>query len=369
MRARVGRRGASPCCWLVIALPALGAAILLVGGPLGQGTPRQARPSDRGRACPVAVVRGQPGHVHHLLGRDSDDRQVGQHLFTWFEAGGLQVGVRPALRPAVGAVPAADHRCRVADPHLLDRLHGARPAAAALLRLPQPLRRGDARRWCSSANYLGLFLGWEGVGLASYLLIGFWQYKHSAAAAAKKAFIVNRVGDIGLSLGVAPLLHDLRHHRLHHDQREPRPTRPRRTMTALGLLLLLAACGKSAQVPLQSWLLDAMEGPTPGVGPDPRRDDGHGRRLPDRPLQLHLRLRAARPHRGGHRRDGHAAVRRDHRVREGRHQEGAGRLDDEPDRLHDARRRASASRATRSRSSTCSPTASSRPTCSSAPAR
>src|SRR5919112_53442 len=53
-----------------------------------------------------------------------------------------------------------------------------------------------------AANYLGLFLGWEGVGLASYLLIGFWQYKHSAAAAAKKAFIVNRVGDIGLSMGV-----------------------------------------------------------------------------------------------------------------------------------------------------------------------
>ena len=108
-----------------------------------------------------------------------------------------------------------------------------------------------------------LFLGWEGVGLASYLLIGFWQYKHSAAAAAKKAFVVNRVGDIGLSLGDRADLRDLRHHRLHHDQSRPPPDASEATMTALGLLLLLAACGKSAQVPLQSWLLDAMEGPTP----------------------------------------------------------------------------------------------------------
>ena len=78
-----------------------------------------------------------------------------------------------------------------------------------------------------SANYLGLFLGWEGVGLASYLLIGFWQHKHSAAAAAKKAFLVNRVGDIGLSLGIALMFVDLRHHRLLDDQRDARARRPR----------------------------------------------------------------------------------------------------------------------------------------------
>ena len=69
-----------------------------------------------------------------------------------------------------------------------------------VLRLPQPVRRRDADAG-ARRNYLGLFLGWEGVGLASYLLIGFWQHKHSAAAAAKKAFVVNRVGDIGMSLG------------------------------------------------------------------------------------------------------------------------------------------------------------------------
>ena len=62
-----------------------------------------------------------------------------------------------------------------------------------------------------SENYLGLFLGWEGVGLASYLLIGFWQHKPSAAAAAKKAFVINRVGDIGLSLGDHADVRHLRH--------------------------------------------------------------------------------------------------------------------------------------------------------------
>ena len=94
-------------------------------------------------------------------------------------------------------------------------------------------------------------------------------------------------------------------------------------------------------------------GPDPGVGADPRGDHGDRRRLPDRPLQLHLRARADRADRGGRRRRRHAAVGCDHRVRQGRHQEGPGRFDDEPDRLHDARRRARRRAATRSRSSTC----------------
>ena len=112
-------------------------------------------------------------------------------------------------------------------------------------------------------DYLGLFLGWEGVGLASYLLIGFWQHKTSAAVAAKKAFVVNRVGDIGMALGDHADLRHLRHHRRSRASRAAAGARRPRTLTVLGLLLLLAACGKSAQVPLQSWLLDAMEGPTP----------------------------------------------------------------------------------------------------------
>lgn len=109
-------------------------------------------------------------------------------------------------------------------------------------------------------NYVGLFIGWEGVGLASYLLIGFWQFKPSAAVAAKKAFVVNRVGDFGLLVGMFVIwttfgslaFKDI-----------PVNGAESGTTLAIGLLLLLGACGKSAQLPLQSWLLDAMEGPTP----------------------------------------------------------------------------------------------------------
>ncbi|MER6510120.1 NADH-quinone oxidoreductase subunit L [Nonomuraea sp. NPDC001636] len=113
-------------------------------------------------------------------------------------------------------------------------------------------------------NYVGLFIGWEGVGLASYLLIGFWQFKPSAAVAAKKAFVVNRVGDFGLLVGMFIIwtsfgtlaFKDL-------GAKIGAGGASDGTMLAIGLLLLLGACGKSAQLPLQSWLLDAMEGPTP----------------------------------------------------------------------------------------------------------
>ena len=111
-------------------------------------------------------------------------------------------------------------------------------------------------------NYLVLFVGWEGVGLASYLLIGFWQHKPSAAAAGNKAFVMNRVGDLGMTMAVMTMLAlfgssafvDVNHAAAGLDPF---------WATTLGLLLLLGACGKSAQVPLQAWLLDAMEGPTP----------------------------------------------------------------------------------------------------------
>ncbi|MFG1705563.1 NADH-quinone oxidoreductase subunit L [Nonomuraea sp. M3C6] len=112
-------------------------------------------------------------------------------------------------------------------------------------------------------NYVGLFIGWEGVGLASYLLIGFWQFKPSAAVAAKKAFVVNRVGDFGLLVGmflILPAFGTLSFKGI-AEYNGPAPSQG--ILLAIGLLLLLGACGKSAQLPLQSWLLDAMEGPTP----------------------------------------------------------------------------------------------------------
>ncbi len=111
-------------------------------------------------------------------------------------------------------------------------------------------------------NYLGLYVGWEGVGLASYLLIGFWAHKPSAATAAKKAFVVNRVGDIGLAIALMVMFAYIGSISF-EGVFAAAPQVGEGALTAIGLLLLLAACGKSAQVPLQSWLGDAMEGPTP----------------------------------------------------------------------------------------------------------
>jgi NADH-quinone oxidoreductase subunit L len=111
-------------------------------------------------------------------------------------------------------------------------------------------------------NYLVLYVGWEGVGLTSYLLIGFWQFKPAAAVAAKKAFVVNRVGDLGMSLAIM-LMFAVFGSVTFTGVFGQAGAAGQDVLTALGLLLLLGACGKSAQLPLQSWLLDAMEGPTP----------------------------------------------------------------------------------------------------------
>ncbi|WP_392507417.1 NADH-quinone oxidoreductase subunit L [Naumannella halotolerans] len=111
-------------------------------------------------------------------------------------------------------------------------------------------------------NYLVLFVGWEGVGLASYLLIGFWQHKPSAAAAARKAFVINRVGDLGMVVAIMAMLALFGSVAFGVVDAEAASLSPF-WATLIGLMLLLGACGKSAQVPLQSWLLDAMEGPTP----------------------------------------------------------------------------------------------------------
>src|SRR5215203_6130458 len=246
--------------WLVIALPALGAVILLVGGPLAKGRLDKQGPL-LGVAMPLLSFLIAVAMFVTMLGKGSDDRQVSQHLFTWFEAGGLNVGFDLLYDPLsamflllITGVGSLIHIYSVGymehDPRRRRFFGYLNLFVAAMLML------------VLSANYLGLFLGWEGVGLASYLLIGFWQHKPSAAAAAKKAFIVNRVGDIGLSMGIALMFTTfgtVDFSTVSELAGEASET----TMTVLGLLLLLAACGKSAQVPLQSWLLDAMEGPTP----------------------------------------------------------------------------------------------------------
>jgi NADH-quinone oxidoreductase subunit L len=111
-------------------------------------------------------------------------------------------------------------------------------------------------------NYLILFIGWEGVGLASYLLISFWQERPAAAAAGKKAFVMNRVGDLGLLAAIFAML-ALFGSSSFSDVAAGAGQLSAAWATFIGFMLLLAACGKTAQFPLQAWLLDAMEGPTP----------------------------------------------------------------------------------------------------------
>jgi len=116
-------------------------------------------------------------------------------------------------------------------------------------------------------NYLLMFIGWEGVGLASYLLIGFWFTKDSAASAGKKAFIVNRIGDFGFLIGLFLMIQHFGSLNFTQVFAQVQPIAPETAsaglVTAIGILLMVGACGKSAQIPLYVWLPDAMEGPTP----------------------------------------------------------------------------------------------------------
>ena len=110
--------------------------------------------------------------------------------------------------------------------------------------------------------YLLLYVGWEGVGLASYLLIGFWNYNPAYATAANKAFVANRVGDFGLSIAIMIMF--CQFGKVDFASVDAGVGQASQgVITAMGLFLLLGACGKSAQFPLQSWLGDAMAGPTP----------------------------------------------------------------------------------------------------------
>ena len=111
-------------------------------------------------------------------------------------------------------------------------------------------------------SYLNLYVGWEGVGLASYLLIGFWNQKPAYATASKKAFVMNRVGDMGLSFAIMIAFATMGTVSF-EGVKEAAERAGTPALTAMGIMLLVAAAGKSAQFPLQAWLGDAMAGPTP----------------------------------------------------------------------------------------------------------
>jgi NADH-quinone oxidoreductase subunit L len=248
--------GAFSLLWLVVAIPAVSAAVILLAG-------RAARPWGHLLGCVAPIASFALGAVMFaaMLGLGPEDRAVSQQLYTFIPLASYHVEASLLLDQlsmcfvllitGVGSIIHVYSIGYMAHDERRSRFFGYLNLFVAAMLL---LVLAD--------DFLVLFIGWEGVGLASYLLIGFWQHKHSAATAAKKAFVVNRVGDLGLSIAVMLMIATFGTSSftgVFGGVAEAGTG----IATALGLLLLLGACGKSAQFPLQSWLLDAMEGPTP----------------------------------------------------------------------------------------------------------
>jgi NADH-quinone oxidoreductase subunit L len=246
--------GALKLSWLLLAFPLFGAVVLLLGG-------RRTNRWGHLLGCAMPVAAFVYGAIAYFTLLADTHREQDQHLYTYILVGRFQASVNLLVDPlsicfvllitGVGSLIIIYSVGYMAhDPNRRKFFGYMDLFLAAMLLL------------VLADNYLVLYVGWEGVGLASYLLIGFWQDRNSAAVAAKKAFVVNRVGDAGLTLAIflmfsafgttsfTGVFHQV-------------PSGGSGVATALGFLLLLGACGKSAQVPLQSWLLDAMEGPTP----------------------------------------------------------------------------------------------------------
>jgi len=242
--------------WLLIALPLIGAAVLLLGG-------RRLTPIAPVLGCVAPVAAFVVGVVLFvsMVGRAPEERAISAPLYDFFTVGDYSVSVGLLLDQlsmafvllitGVGSLIHIYSIGYMAHDENRQRFFGYLNLFVAAMLL---LVLAD--------DYLILYVGWEGVGLASYLLIGFWQHKDSAAVAAKKAFVVNRVGDLGMSLAVMSIV--IVFGTTAFAAVFPAAAdAPQDWLVAIGLLLLLGACGKSAQFPLQSWLLDAMEGPTP----------------------------------------------------------------------------------------------------------
>ncbi|MCM6775339.1 NADH-quinone oxidoreductase subunit L [Nocardia sp. CDC159] len=242
--------------WMLPALPLAGAVILLLAG----------RISDRwghwlGCLTALASFGVAVWAFVDMLGKATDERAYHYNFFSWTPVAGLNVDFALGLDQLsmcfallITGVGSLIHIYSVGymshDPDRRRFFAYLNLFLAAMLVL------------VLANNYLVLYLGWEGVGLASYLLIGFWYQKPSAATAAKKAFVVNRVGDMGLAIALFAMFAtfgSVDYGTVFAGAGQASET----MLTVIGLLLLLGACGKSAQVPLQSWLGDAMEGPTP----------------------------------------------------------------------------------------------------------
>ena len=252
----VAAEGIFSYAWLMIAIPAVVALLLLV---LGKAT--NSFGHWIATLAPIASFGLAVVYFVDLLGRAPDARAVGLNLYTWISSGSWTIDVGLLIDPLsilfallITGVGAIIHVYSIGymahDPNKRRFFAYLNLFIAAMLIL------------VLADNYLVLFVGWEGVGLASYLLISFWQERPSAAAAGKKAFVMNRVGDLGLLVAAFTML-AMFSSTSFADVNAGAPHLSTGWATFIGFMLLLAACGKSAQVPLQAWLLDAMEGPTP----------------------------------------------------------------------------------------------------------
>ncbi|GAA3395583.1 NADH-quinone oxidoreductase subunit L [Cryptosporangium minutisporangium] len=248
--------GSLSLIWLLIALPLVGATVLFLLG-------RRANAWGHLLGCATVGIAFVLGVVQflQLRGLDGESREISQQLFTFIDVGSLKVEAGLLYDPLssvfVLLITGVGFLIHVYSIGYMSHDEGRRRffamlnlfVAAMLL-----LVLGD--------SFVALYVGWEGVGLASYLLIAFWYTRPEAATAAKKAFIMNRVGDVGLALGIFLMFATLGETSFEGvfssvDQLSST------TVTILALLLLLGACGKSGQFPLQAWLPDAMAGPTP----------------------------------------------------------------------------------------------------------
>jgi len=243
--------------WLVPALPLAGFAIdLFAGRRLGRYAGWLASGLLAGSfVVALAIFVG-------MTGQPGGERLFVQHLFDWVSAGAFRVGADLRLDPVSVTMI------------LVVTGVGTLIHVYSIGYMAHDPRRGRFFSYLNlfvffmlvlvlAENYLVLYLGWEGVGLCSYLLIGFWFERPSAASAAKKAFVTTRVGDTAMLVGLALIVV---HFGTLDFQRVLGPAANglgSGTATAIALLLFAGAAGKSAQIPLHVWLPDAMEGPTP----------------------------------------------------------------------------------------------------------
>jgi len=242
--------------WLLIALPLAGSAVLLLLG-------RRANSWGHLLGTATSAAAFVLGLLYFVELRGHEERSVSTRLWSFIPVEGLSVDVGLLYDPLsatfvllITGVGTLIHVYSIG--YMAHEPDGGRRRffgylnlfVAAMLLL------------VLADSFLVLYVGWEGVGLASYLLIAFWWYKPSAATAAKKAFIMNRVGDVGLAIAIFVMVATLGTTSF-EGVFAGAEALSGVTVTVLGLLLLLGACGKSGQFPLQAWLPDAMEGPTP----------------------------------------------------------------------------------------------------------